>query len=87
MIDLLNIALTLKPDDKEVKKMLDEANRKLSEIKVKNEQYNKTIRMAQDALNSQRWQDAYSKSEAALELRLILLRQNVFLLNHKEKSN
>lgn len=69
MIDLLNIALTLKPDDKEVKKMLDEANRKLSEIKVKNEQYNKTIRMAQDALNSQRWQDAYSKSEAALELR------------------
>ena len=49
MIDLLNIALTLKPDDKEVKKMLDEANRKLSEIKVKNEQYNKTIRMAQDA--------------------------------------
>ena len=25
--------------------------------------------MAQDALNSQRWQDAYSKSEAALELR------------------
>lgn len=68
MIDLLNIALTL-PDDKEVKKMLDEANRKLSEIKVKNEQYNKTIRMAQDALNSQRWQDAYSKSEAALELR------------------
>lgn len=30
MIDLLNIALTLKPDDKEVKKMLDEANRKLS---------------------------------------------------------
>lgn len=64
MIDLLNIALTLK-----VKKMLDEANRKLSEIKVKNEQYNKTIRMAQDALNSQRWQDAYSKSEAALELR------------------
>ena len=36
MIDLLNIALTLKPDDKEVKKMLDEANRKLSEIKVKN---------------------------------------------------
>ena len=69
MVDLLNIALTLKPDDKEVKKMLDEANRKLSEIKVKNEQYNKTIRMAQDALNSQRWQDAYSKSEAALELR------------------
>lgn len=69
MIDLLNIALTLKPDDKEVKKMLDEANRKLSEIKVKNEQYNKTIRMAQDALNSQRWQDAYSKSETALELR------------------
>ena len=69
MIDLLNIALTLKPDDKEVKKMLDEANRKLSEIKVKNEQYNKTIRIAQDALNSQRWQDAYSKSEAALELR------------------
>lgn len=69
MIDLLNIALTLKPDDKEVKKMLDEGNRKLSEIKVKNEQYNKTIRMAQDALNSQRWQDAYSKSEAALELR------------------
>lgn len=69
MIDLLNIALTLKPDDKEVKKMLDEANRKLSEIKVKNEQYNKTIRMAQDALNSQRWQDAYSKSESALELR------------------
>ena len=54
MIDLLNIAVT---------PFL------LSEIKVKNEQYNKTIRMAQDALNSQRWQDAYSKSEAALELR------------------
>ena len=69
MIDLLNIALTLKPDDKEVKKMLDEANRKLSEIKVKNEQYNKTIRLAQDALNSQRWHDAYTKSESALELR------------------
>ena len=85
MIDLLNIALTLKPDDKEVKKMLDEANRKLSEIKVKNEQYNKTIRMAQDALNSQRWQDAYSKSEAALELRPDS--SDVFLLNHKEKSN
>jgi tetratricopeptide (TPR) repeat protein len=65
----LNIALTLKPDDKEVKKMLDEANRKLSEIKVKNEQYNKTIRLAQDALNSQRWHDAYTKSESALELR------------------
>lgn len=69
MIDLLNIALTLKPDDKEVKILLDEANRKLSEIKVKNEQYNKTIRMAQDALNSQRWQEAYLKSESALELR------------------
>lgn len=69
MIDLLNIALTLKPDDKEVKKLLDEANRKLSEIKVKNEQYNKTIRMAQDALNFQRWQEAYLKSESALELR------------------
>ena len=49
--------------------LLDEANRKLSEVKVKNEQYNKAIRAAQDAFNEQRWQDAYSKSESALELR------------------
>ena len=69
MIDLLNIALTIKPDNAEAKQLLDEANRKLSEVKVKNEQYNKAIRAAQDAFNEQRWQDAYSKSESALELR------------------
>ena len=69
MIDLLNIALTIKPDNAEAKQLLDEANRKLSEVKVKNEQYNKAIRVAQDAFNEQRWQDAYSKSESALELR------------------
>ena len=69
MIDLLNIALTIKPENTEAKQLLDEANRKLSEVKVKNEQYNKAIRAAQDAFNEQRWQDAYSKSESALELR------------------
>ena len=69
MIDLLNIALTIKPENAEAKQLLDEANRKLSEVKVKNEQYNKAIRAAQDAFNEQRWQDAYSKSETALELR------------------
>jgi tetratricopeptide (TPR) repeat protein len=69
MIDLLNIALTIKPENAEAKQLLDEANRKLSEVKVKNEQYNKAIRAAQDAFTEQRWQDAYSKSETALELR------------------
>lgn len=69
MIDLLNIALSIKPDNAEVKYLLEEANRKLSEVKVRNEQYNKTISVAQDAFNEQRWQDAYSKSEFALELR------------------
>lgn len=69
MIDLLKIALTIKPENTEAKQLLDEANRKLSEVKVKNEQYNKAIRAAQDAFNGQRWQDAYSKSESALELR------------------
>lgn len=69
MIDLLKIALALKPEDEEIKKMIDEANRKFSEIKVKNEQYNKTIRIAQDAFNSQQWQEAYTKSASALELR------------------
>lgn len=69
MIDLLNIALSIKPDNAEVKYLLEEANRKLSEVKVRNEQYNKTISVAQDTFNEQRWQDAYSKSEFALELR------------------
>ena len=69
MIDLLNIALTIKPENAEAKQLLDEANRKLSDVKVKNEQYNKAIRAAQDAFTEQRWQDAYSKSESALELR------------------
>lgn len=69
MIDLLNIALTIKPENTEAKQLLDEANRRLSEVKVKNEQYNKAIRAAQDAFTEQRWQDAYSKSENALELR------------------
>ena len=69
MIDLLNIALTIKPENAEAKQLLDEANRKLSEVKVKNEQHNKAIRAAQDAFTEQRWQDAYSKSETALELR------------------
>ncbi|MEE1113076.1 MAG: hypothetical protein UH077_07860 [Bacteroidales bacterium] len=68
MIDFLNIALTHKPDDKEVKQLLEDANRKLSEIKVKNEQYNKTIKVAQEAFNEQRWQEALSKSETALDL-------------------
>lgn len=68
MIDMLNIALTVKPESTEAKQMLDEANRKLSEIKVRNEQYNKIIRIAQDAFNDQRWQEAYTKSESALEL-------------------
>lgn len=68
MIDMLNIALTVKPESTEAKQMLDEANRKLSEIKVKNEQYNKIIRIAQDAFKEDRWQDAYTKSESALEL-------------------
>lgn len=69
MIDLLNIALTLKPDNAEAKQLLSEANRKLSEVKVKNDQYNKAIRAAQDAFGEQRWQEAYSKSESALGLR------------------
>ena len=68
MIDFLNIALTLKPESVEAKQLLDEANIKLSEIKVKNEQYNKIIRVAQDAFKEERWQDAYKKSESALEL-------------------
>ncbi len=68
MIEMLNIALTVKPESTEAKQMLDEANRKLSEIKVKNEQYNKIIRIAQDAFKEERWQDAYTKSESALEL-------------------
>lgn len=69
MIDFLKIAITIKSEDNEVKQLMDEANRKLSEIKVKSEQYNKVIRAAQDAFNEQRWQEAYSKSETALELR------------------
>ena len=69
MIDFLKIALTIKPDNTETKQLLEEANRKLSEVKVKNEQYNKAIRFAQDAFKEQRWQEAYSKSETALELR------------------
>lgn len=69
MIDFLKIAITIKPEDDEIKQLMDEANRKLSEIKIKNEQYNKVIKAAQDAFTEQRWQDAYSKSETALELR------------------
>lgn len=68
MIDVLEIALKIKPESVEAKQMLDEANRRLSEIKVKNEQYNKIIRIAQNAFKEQRWQDAYTKSESALEL-------------------
>ena len=69
MIDLLNIALQIKPEDTDAKNQLEQATRKLSEIKVKSEQYNKIIRQAQDAFKERKWQEAYSKASAALDLK------------------
>lgn len=68
MIDVLKIALTIKPDDAEATQLLEMANRKLSEEKVKSEQYNKLIRLAQEAFKEHRWKDACTKSDMAREL-------------------
>ena len=69
MIDYLKIALSLYPDDTEAKQLIEEATRKRSELKVTNEKYNTVIRSAQEALDKQRWEEAYTKSETALNLR------------------
>lgn len=69
MIDLLKIALQHKPDDKEAAQLLEKANLKLSEVKIKSEQYNKIIRLAQEAFKAKLWAEAKTKSEAALDLR------------------
>ena len=69
MRDWADIALKHRPGDKEALQKKAEAERLLSDQKVREEQYRTIISRAQTSLREGRWQDAISQSEAALNLR------------------
>ena len=69
MRDWADIALKHRPEDKEAHQKKAEAERLLSDQKVREEQYRTIISRAQTSLREGRWQDAISQSEAALNLR------------------
>lgn len=68
MSDWADIALQHRPNDEEATKKKAEAMRLLSEQKVKEDQYKSIIQRASKSLESKKWQDALSQSEAALNL-------------------
>ena len=69
MKEWATIALSLKPSDEEAQLKLEEATRFLSEMTVRNEQYNNIIHRAQQSYDAQDWQDVLSLCDAALNLR------------------
>lgn len=69
MRDWADIALKHRPGDKEASQKRADAERLLSEQKVREEQYRVLITQAQECLREGQWQDALSKGEAALNLR------------------
>lgn len=68
-IDLLEIALLHKPDDKDAKELLEEVKRKLSELNIISEKYNKAIALAAELFKKALWSEALAKCQIALELR------------------
>lgn len=68
MSDWADIALQHRPGDEEATKKKADAVRLLSEKKVRDEQYKSIIQRASKSLGENRWQDALSQSEAALNL-------------------
>lgn len=69
MSDWADIALQHRPNDEEAAKKKAEALRLLSEQKVKDDQYKSIIQRASKSLENKQWQDAFSQSEAALNLK------------------
>ena len=69
MLEWCDIALTIKPEDDNAKKKKEEAQRLLSEQKVKSDQYNEIIKRAKASWKEGRLQDALSQSEMALNFK------------------
>lgn len=69
MLEWCDIALTKKPGDNDAQKKKEEAQRLLSEQKVKSDQYNEIIKRAKASWKEGRLQDALSQSEMALNFK------------------
>ena len=69
MRDWADIALQHRPGDKEASDKKSDAERLLSDQKVREEQYRTIITRAQKSLKEHQWQDALAQSEAALNLK------------------
>lgn len=69
MEDCFRIALTLCPEDKEAKQKHDEAQRKKTELSVKQNQYKEIIQHAKSAFDNSDYETAKSKAEQALSFK------------------
>ena len=68
MLEAAKAALELLPEDQHAKEKLQRATHLLAEAKVRNEQYQQTLTLAQAAQARGDWQDALSHAKAALNV-------------------
>lgn len=91
MLDWADIALKHRPDDEYAKEKRDNAQRLLWEQREKDKRFEITIRRAKTAYNEERWSDAISQCDMALEMRpdsddaKRIKRESKQLLDIKEK--
>lgn len=69
MLDWAEIALKIHPDDEFAKEKAALARQLLAEQKAANKQFNIVLQRAKTAFSEERWSDAISQCEIALELR------------------
>lgn len=69
MLEWAEIALKIRPDDDFAKEKATLARQLLAEQKAANKQFNIVIQRAKTAFSEERWSDAISQCEMALELR------------------
>ena len=69
MLEWAEIALTNRPDDEFAKEKATLARQLLADQKAANKQFNAVLQRAKTAFSEERWTDAVSQCEMALELR------------------
>lgn len=69
MLEWAEIALTNRPDDEFAKEKTSLARQLIAEQKAANRQFNMVLQRAKTAFSEERWTDAVSQCEIALELR------------------
>ncbi len=69
MLEWTEIALKIRPDDEFAKEKASLARQLLAEQKAANKQFNIVLQRAKTAFSEERWSDAISQCEMALELR------------------